>query len=105
MDAATVLFVWDLDTDKTTNKEAPYIWFKRTLLEVDNMAIPIDINKLKLAEAASAIAKDMITTAIEQSSANQIMTQEALSQAYAEIAKAQTMIGQVRAQIQFAQQK
>ncbi|MDD9314198.1 hypothetical protein ACOSZF_24085 [Cytobacillus firmus] len=45
------------------------------------MANQIDTNKLKQAEAASSIVKDMITSAIEQSAANTTLASEALKQA------------------------
>lgn len=50
------------------------------------MANQIDTNKLKQAEAASSIVKDMITSAIEQSAANTTLASEALKQASNEVA-------------------
>lgn len=64
------------------------------------MAQQIDVNKLKFAEAASSLAKDMITQAIEQSSANQILAQEALKQASQEITQIQNAINEVQSQFQ-----
>ncbi|MFT4414207.1 hypothetical protein ACLM5H_10145 [Fredinandcohnia humi] len=59
------------------------------------MTNQIDTNKLKEAEAKSSLAKDMITSAIEQSSANQVLAGEALKQASQEIAQVQALISQV----------
>lgn len=64
------------------------------------MTNQIDTNKLKQAEAASSIAKDMITSAIEQSAANTTLALESLKQASAEVAQAQTLISQVQSQLQ-----
>lgn len=64
----------------------------------------IDTNKLKQAEAASSLAKDAITQAIEQSSANAVLAGEALKQASNEIAQAQTLISQVQSQLQMQSQ-
>ncbi|HHY74975.1 MAG TPA: hypothetical protein GX497_17440 [Bacillus bacterium] len=64
----------------------------------------VDTNKLKQAEAASSLAKDSITQAIEQSAANTVLCAEALKQASNEIAQAQTLISQVQSQIQTQQQ-
>ncbi|WP_314589228.1 hypothetical protein [Paenibacillus terrigena] len=60
----------------------------------------IDTNTLKRAEAATSIAKDLITQAVEQSSANQILCEEALKQAANEIKQAQTMVNQVQSAFQ-----
>jgi len=67
------------------------------------MGNQIDVNKLKQAEAASSLAKDSITQAIEQSAANTILAQEALKQAATEIAQAQTCISQVQSELQTQQ--
>ncbi|WP_152391943.1 hypothetical protein [Paenibacillus guangzhouensis] len=64
------------------------------------MAQQIDTNSLKRAEAVTSIAKDLITQAIEQSSSNQILCEEALKQASNEIKQAQTMISQVQSTFQ-----
>jgi ribosomal protein L17 len=64
------------------------------------MANQIDTNKLKQAEAASSIVKDMITSAIEQSVANTTLASEALKQASNEVAQIQTLISQVQSQLQ-----
>lgn len=63
----------------------------------------IDINKLKQAEAASSLAKDAITQAIEQSAANTVLCAEALKHASNEIAQVQTWISQVQSQLQTQQ--
>ncbi|MFE5318080.1 hypothetical protein ACFQ88_05130 [Paenibacillus sp. NPDC056579] len=63
----------------------------------------VDVNSLKKAEAIASLAKDCITQAIEQSSANQILCEEALKQASNEIAQAQTLISQVQSSFQAAQ--
>jgi ribosomal protein L17 len=63
------------------------------------MANQIDTNKLKQAEAASSIVKDMITSAIEQSAANTTLASEALKQASNEVAQIQTLISQVQSRI------
>ncbi|MET3699672.1 hypothetical protein SAMN05877753_112145 [Bacillus oleivorans] len=60
----------------------------------------IDTNKLKQAEAASAIVKDMITSAIEQSAANPTLCGEALKTASDEISQIQTLISDVQTQLQ-----
>ena len=65
-----------------------------------NMANQIDTNKLKQAEAASSIVKDMITSAIEQSASNTTLASEALKQASSEVAQIQTLISQVQSQLQ-----
>lgn len=67
------------------------------------MVNQIDTNKLKVAEASVSLAKDAITSAIEQSAANQILAQEALKQAANEIAQAQTNISQVQSELQIQQ--
>ncbi|MCH1627282.1 hypothetical protein [Fredinandcohnia quinoae] len=59
------------------------------------MANQIDVNKLKQAEATSSIAKDLITQAIEQSAANQVLAQEALKKASEEIAQTLSLVSQV----------
>ncbi|WP_134684910.1 hypothetical protein [Brevibacillus migulae] len=64
------------------------------------MSQQIDVDKLKRAEAASSLAKDMITQAIEQSAANQILAQEALKQASNEISQTQKLISDVQSQFQ-----
>lgn len=64
------------------------------------MANQIDTNKLKQAEAAASIVKDMITSAIEQSAANTTLASEALKQASGEVAQIQTLISQVQSQLQ-----
>lgn len=63
----------------------------------------IDTNKLKQAEAAVSLAKDSITSAIEQSASNTTLACEALKQAANEIAQAQTNISQVQSQLQVEQ--
>ncbi|HWO78404.1 MAG TPA: hypothetical protein VNM69_21275 [Bacillus sp. (in: firmicutes)] len=60
----------------------------------------IDTNKLKQAEAASAIVKDMITSAIEQSAANPTLCAEALKTASNEVTQIQTLINDVQSQLQ-----
>ncbi|MEF3303734.1 hypothetical protein [Paenibacillus sp. GYB003] len=60
----------------------------------------IDGNTLKKAEVAVSLAKDMITQAIEQSTANPMLSEEALKQAANEIAQAQTVISQVQSAYQ-----
>lgn len=67
------------------------------------MGNQIDTNKLKVAEAAVSLAKDAITSAIEQSASNQILSSEALKQAANEIAQAQTNISQVQSELQIQQ--
>lgn len=64
------------------------------------MTNQIDTNKLKQAEAASSITKDMIASAIEQSAANPTLASEALKQASNEVAQIQTLISQVQSQFQ-----
>lgn len=64
------------------------------------MAPQIDANQLKKAEAALAIGKGLITTAIQQSASDQMQCEEALKQASAEIAQAQTMISQAQSPMQ-----
>ncbi|MCH6269209.1 MULTISPECIES: hypothetical protein [Neobacillus] len=64
------------------------------------MTNQVDTNKLKQAEAASSIVKDMITSAIEQSAANTTLCLEALKQASSEVAQIQTLISQVQSQMQ-----
>ncbi|MGE5703450.1 MAG: hypothetical protein ACM32O_13040 [Clostridia bacterium] len=66
----------------------------------------IDASKLKKAEASATLAKNMITQAIEQSSANPLLAEEALKQASTEISQVQTMISQAQqSQSQSAQQQ
>ena len=64
------------------------------------MTQQMDTSKLKIAEVATSLAKDMITQAIEQSAANPLLAQEALKQASNEIAQAQTNISQVQSAMQ-----
>ena len=64
------------------------------------MAPQIDANQLKKAEAALAIGKGLITTAIQQSASDQLQCEEALKQASAEIAQAQTLISQAQSPLQ-----
>lgn len=68
------------------------------------MAPQIDTNQLKRAEAAMALGKGLITTAIQQSAADQLQCEEALKQASAEIAQAQTLISQVQSSLQTQKQ-
>lgn len=63
----------------------------------------IDTNILKKAEAATSLAKDSITQAIEQSAANTVLASEALKQAAAEIAQAQTCVSQVQSALESQQ--
>jgi hypothetical protein len=63
------------------------------------MTNQIDTNKLKQAEAAISLAKDAITSAIEQSAANTTLSSEALRMAANEIAQAQTNISQVQSEL------
>jgi hypothetical protein len=65
-----------------------------------NMAQQMDINTLKKAEAAAAVAKEMITQAITQSAANTMQAEEALRQASNEIAQVQMMVSQVQSAMQ-----
>jgi hypothetical protein len=67
------------------------------------MAPQVDANQLKKAEAAMALGKGLITTAIQQSAADQLQCEEALKQASAEIAQAQTLISQVQSSLQTQQ--
>jgi hypothetical protein len=60
----------------------------------------IDTKKLKTAEAAVSLAKDSITSAIEQSAANTTLVSEALKQAATEIAQAQTCVSQVQSELE-----
>lgn len=60
----------------------------------------IDTNKLKQAEASTTLAKSMITQAIEQSSANPLLAEEALKQASSEIAQVQTIVSQIHSTMQ-----
>ncbi|BAU28693.1 hypothetical protein DFP93_10572 [Aneurinibacillus soli] len=64
------------------------------------MTQQIDTNQLKKAEASVTLAKNLITQAIEQSSANQLVAEEALKQAATEIAQAQTSVSQVQSAVQ-----
>ena len=65
-----------------------------------NMTPQVDANKLKKAEAAIAIGKSLITTAIQQSASDQLQCEEALKQASAEIAQAQTYVSQAQSSMQ-----
>ncbi|MGM7635096.1 hypothetical protein [Bacillus sp. Hm123] len=56
----------------------------------------IDINQLKQAKANAALTQELLTQAIEKSSSDEILAQEALKQAATEIAQAQTTISQVQ---------
>ncbi|MEW9701835.1 hypothetical protein [Paenibacillus sp. SI8] len=69
------------------------------------MAQQIDPNQLKKAEAATTLAKSLISQAIEQSAANPTLCEEALKQASTEIAQAQTMISQVQSTLQASSQQ
>ncbi|MDM5155920.1 hypothetical protein QUF88_19610 [Bacillus sp. DX1.1] len=60
----------------------------------------IDINQLKKAQAAVSLSKGLITQAIEQSAADQVLCEEALKQASTEIAQAQTFVSQVQSSLQ-----
>jgi hypothetical protein len=64
------------------------------------MTPQIDTNQLKKAEAQVALSKSLLTTAIQQSASDQLQCEEALKQASAEIAQAQTMISQVQSSLQ-----
>lgn len=63
----------------------------------------MNTNQLKQAEAATTLAKSLITQAIEQSAANPQLAQEALKQAAEEITQAQTMVSQVQSTMQSQQ--
>jgi hypothetical protein len=52
----------------------------------------INTNQLKIAEAVLAIGKGLITTAIQQSAADQLQCEEVIKKASAEIDQAQTLI-------------
>lgn len=67
------------------------------------MAPQVDAKQLKKAEAAMALGKGLITTAIQQSAADPLQCEEALKQASAEIAQAQTLISQVQSSLQTQQ--
>ncbi|MBO1579374.1 MULTISPECIES: hypothetical protein [Bacillus] len=60
----------------------------------------IDTNQLKKAQAAVSLSKGLITQAIEQSAADQLICEEALKQASTEIAQAQTLVSQVQSSLQ-----
>ena len=64
------------------------------------MSQQIDTNQLKKAQAAVALSKGLITQAIEQSAADQLLCEEALKQASTEIAQAQTLVSQVQSSLQ-----
>ena len=64
------------------------------------MTPQIDTNQLKKAEAALAIGKGLVSTAIQQSAADQLQCEEALKQAAAEIAQAQTYVSQAQSALQ-----
>ncbi|OZI11067.1 hypothetical protein CEW92_13745 [Bacillaceae bacterium SAS-127] len=57
---------------------------------------PIDINQLKQAKANVTLTQELLTQAIEKSSSDEILAQEALKQAASEIAQAQTAVSQVQ---------
>lgn len=63
----------------------------------------IDANQLKQAEAATTLAKELITQAIEKSAADPTLCAEALKQASNEISQAQTMVTQVQSTLQTQQ--
>ena len=65
-----------------------------------NMTPQVDTNQLKKAEAAMALGKGLISTAIQQSASDQLQCEEALKQASAEIAQAQTYVSQVQSSLQ-----
>ncbi|MBP1966712.1 hypothetical protein [Paenibacillus aceris] len=69
------------------------------------MAQQIDPNQLKKAEAATTLAKSLISQAIEQSAANPTLCEEALKQASMEITQAQTMISQAQSTLQASSQQ
>ncbi|SDN69551.1 hypothetical protein SAMN04487897_104113 [Paenibacillus sp. yr247] len=69
------------------------------------MAQQMDPNQLKKAEVSASLAKSLISQAIEQSAANPLLCEEALKQASAEIAQAQTMISQVQSTLQASSQQ
>ncbi|PAQ15243.1 hypothetical protein [Bacillus sp. FJAT-42315] len=56
----------------------------------------IDINQLKQAKANVTLTQELLTQAIEKSSSDEILAQEALKQAATEIAQAQTAVSQVQ---------
>lgn len=68
------------------------------------MTNQINTDQLKKAEASAALAKNLITQAIEQSAANPQLCEEALKQASTEIAQAQTAVSQVQSAFQAQQQ-
>jgi hypothetical protein len=69
------------------------------------LAQQIDPNQLKKAEVSATLAKSLIGQAIEQSAANPLLCEEALKQASAEIAQAQSMISQVQSTLQASSQQ
>ncbi len=60
----------------------------------------VDTNQLKKAEASVALSKELINQAIQQSAADQLQCGEALKQAAAEIAQAQTIVSQAQSSLQ-----
>ncbi|MBB5173652.1 hypothetical protein [Texcoconibacillus texcoconensis] len=60
------------------------------------MTQQVDTNSLKKAEAASAVAKDALTQAIEQSAADPTRAEEALKQASQELLQCQGLVSQVQ---------
>ncbi|PGT84142.1 MULTISPECIES: hypothetical protein [Bacillaceae] len=64
----------------------------------------IDINQLNQAKANVTLTKELLTQAIEKSSSDQVMAQEAIKQAANEIAQAQTAVSQVQSAIMTQQQ-
>lgn len=68
------------------------------------MSNQMNTDQLKKAEVCATLAKSLITQAIEQSSANPQLAEEALKQAAEEIAQAQTMVSQVQSGFQMQSQ-
>ena len=64
------------------------------------MTPQVDTKQLKKAEAAIALGKGLISTAIQQSASDPLQCEEALKQAATEIAQAQTYVSQVQSSLQ-----
>ncbi|MCM3169499.1 hypothetical protein [Peribacillus frigoritolerans] len=56
----------------------------------------IDVNQLNQAKANVTLTESLLTQAIEKSSSDPTLAQEAIKQAFNEIAQAQTAVGQVQ---------
>lgn len=81
---------------------------KYSILQKERWEMPqaqIDVNQLSQAKANVALTQELLTQAIEKSTSDQALAQEAIKQAINEINQAQTTVNLVQSTLMSSQSK